>query len=63
MAQAFYRRELNDQFSNSAAGFGFRIKNFGALGNFRIVICSNFNGEATMVGEAGTVEAATKVSR
>jgi hypothetical protein len=30
---------------------------------FRIVICSNFNGEATIVGEADTLEAATKRRR
>jgi hypothetical protein len=30
---------------------------------FRIVICSNFYGEATIVGKADTVEAATKRRR
>ena len=32
-------------------------------GKIRIKICSNFNCEATMVGEADTLEAATKRRR
>jgi hypothetical protein len=32
-------------------------------GKIRIMICSNFNGEATIVGEADTLEAATKRRR
>jgi hypothetical protein len=34
-----------------------------ALGNFESLICSNFNGEATIVGEADSLEVATKRRR